>query len=63
MLWTGKAAGSSESGWLQGNITMLTHGSRLASNLRHLLLHMSIEKLSTQIPVCPVPSEDAEGAI
>lgn len=41
---------------------MLTHGSRLASNLRHLLLCMSIEKFSAQIPVCPVPSEDAEGA-
>lgn len=41
---------------------MLTHGSRLASNLRHLLLRMSIEKFSAQIPVCPVPSEDAEGA-
>lgn len=45
-------------------VTKLTHGSRLASNLRHLLLLlMSIEELRARIPVCPVPSEDAGGVI
>lgn len=62
--------GCSEQGKLQGphrlggsRVTKLTHGSRLASNLRHLLLRMSTEMLRAQIPFGPVPSEDAEGAL
>lgn len=62
--------GCSGQGKLQGphrlggsRVTKLTHGSRLASNLRHLLLCMSTEMLRAQIPIGPVPSEDAEGAL
>lgn len=60
--------GCSRQGKLQGPHSLggskVTHGSRLAYNLRRLLLlRMSIEELRACIPICPVPSEDAAGAI